>query len=148
LGTFYQTSRRIEAAAAQYDKAIALWNRLPETEKRDDRRGDLAMAYLNKAVTIERRSPPDWSEVKALYDRAVKVWDELVRHGRRQFRGDLARAMVLRATIWQPLGFPDRVRSDILQWLPVLREEARATGRTDLSKVSAWAESHLRALRE
>jgi serine/threonine protein kinase len=148
LGGFYQTSDRVEAGAAQYDKAIALWNHLPETEKRGDRRGELAMAYLNKAVTIEHRSPPDWSEVKELYDKAVKIWDGLVRDGRRQFRGDLARAMVLRATTWQPLGFPDRVKSDILQWLPVLREEARATGRTDLRKVVAWAENHLRALEE
>jgi len=146
LGGFYQASGRVEAAAAQYDKAIVLWNRLPETEKHGDRRQSLAIAYLNKAVTIEHRSSPDWSEVKELYDKAVKIWDELVRDGRHQFRGDLARATVLRATTWQPLGFPDRVKSDIVQWLPVLREEARATGRTDLRKVVAWAENHLRTL--
>jgi tetratricopeptide (TPR) repeat protein len=144
LGGLYQSYRRVDAAVELYDKAIEMWSRLPSSETQGNRLHDLAKTYLNKAIVIEHRSQPNWKEVNSVYEQAIKVWEELLEQGHFQFRGDLARAMLLRAPIWRRLGEPARVRADAGRWLPILRDEARKTGRTEFKKVADWAHNNLR----
>jgi len=58
-------------AVAEYDKAIAILERLVNHEQQAQLANDLARVYLNKALVLEKQE--DWDGALSCYDLAIRA---------------------------------------------------------------------------
>jgi tetratricopeptide (TPR) repeat protein len=62
----------------EYDKAIAIWERLVHEEQQTHLAKDLAVVYKNKGVALEGQS--DFDEALACYEKSSQGWTFCVEH--------------------------------------------------------------------
>jgi len=105
----------------------------------------MATVCLNKAIHVEDLG--DRRGAVALYDRAIAILEPLVEQdGRRELKGNLAKALAYRARTQLWLGEIGLARADARRAVPDLRAEAARTGRADLQTALDWAIKNLKAL--
>jgi len=99
----HKTVADVHGASQEYDQAIAIWERLVNTEGRREMANYLAAVYVNKASSLSDLG--DHRNAVALCDLAIAVWDQLVnREGRSELANDLAIAYTNKALAVNALG--------------------------------------------
>ena len=125
------------SAVELYDKAIQILDRLVNEEGRLELANDLATVYMNKANDLG-----DDHTAVDLYDEATQLLERLVKkEGRSELLGDLAWVKTLKAALLYNLGEMKKAKKEIQAALPILRAEAKRTGRADLNNILNLAEA-------
>jgi hypothetical protein len=98
---------------------------------------------MNKATAVSALG--DERAAVALYDQAIAIRERLVlREGRSELQGDLARVVAGRAETLLRLGDRQRARAEGREAVAVLQAEVARTGRADLQAVLEWATAALK----
>ena len=77
-GVVLRNLQRIPEALEEYDKAIAIWERLVHHEQQTHLANELAKAYLNKGNALQNLQ--QLTEALEGYDKAIAIWERLVHH--------------------------------------------------------------------
>jgi serine/threonine protein kinase len=121
-----QTGRDPQAAKASYDRAIPIYERLVNRQGRRDLTPRLAEAYLGQAYALHRlRCNQD---ALRLSERAVLLYEVLVRPEDRKFMANLGWSKALRGWALLKLGNRHRAAADARAALQILKREAASTG--------------------
>lgn len=131
-------------AIAAYDRAIQIRERLL-ADGRVEVEDVLAASYVSKALAVRQGSAPD--DAVGLFNRALALYEGLIKRGRRDLSVDRAQALAHRAKLIAPTR-PDEARRDARIAVAVLENEVKKTGRADLRALLAWARRNLDSVLE
>jgi tetratricopeptide (TPR) repeat protein len=93
-------------AVQKCTQVIRLYERQNNRRARRDLRGDLATAYLEKALAL--RSLGDAANAMALFERALILWRMLVDEGQEELANDLAQACLSKASLLSSQGHTEQ----------------------------------------
>jgi serine/threonine protein kinase len=126
-------------ALEAHDLAILHFQRVVNRQQKHEQAHRLAIAYENKAIFLD-----DPQGALALFNRALAIWNQLIRgEGKQQFVGDWARARLRRAKSLSETGDRKQAITDARDAFAVLQDEVVHKGRVDLQEVLDWAKEAL-----
>ncbi|MDD2709495.1 MAG: FHA domain-containing protein [Verrucomicrobiae bacterium] len=132
-------------AAAAYDRAIDIYNRLVDKEGHLELAAELATICINKAGLVWAMG--DHRAALSLCDNAVEIREWLVNNNKRQdLRGDLARAKSKRAVVFLCLDNTTMAVKEGKEAIDMLKEETAKTARPDLQADLDWATNALKCI--
>ncbi len=140
LGTAYSNKAgalrekgAIQPALFLFTKAIEIWEHLVIQQGKREMADDLAHAYTSKAGAL--RDLKQYDDALTLFDRAIAIQDRMIQEeSRAELLGDLAKIQCERAIILHLAGRNNEAIKQAETALPVLKQEATRTGRSDLKK--------------
>jgi tetratricopeptide (TPR) repeat protein len=96
-GAALKALEKLTGAIASYDKSIAIFKDLIETQERADLAGQLAMVYMNKGSALEAQN--DLTEAVKMFGSAIEIWEKDFKDGYSNVVTDLIKALRIRTLI-------------------------------------------------